>query len=72
MNPLELLGFGSIIDFEKEDSMSRVEENAEMIRQFDEEMLCVVSITGRILMDISKSLAVIADSMSREDGEKKE
>ena len=49
--------------------MSRVEENKEMIRKFEEDTCCMVSITGKILMDISKSLAIIADSVSREDGE---
>lgn len=47
--------------------MSRVEENEEMIRNFDESAFCILTITDRILVDISKSLAIIADSMSRED-----
>ena len=44
--------------------MSRVEESKEMIRKIDEGVFCIPSITDRILMDIAKSLAVIADSMS--------
>ena len=44
--------------------MSRVEENEEMIKYVDEHILVHSDITI-ILKDISKSLAVIADSMSR-------
>ena len=49
--------------------MSRVEEVKEKIRKIDEDMFCFPSITDRILMDISMSLAIIADSVSREDSE---
>lgn len=49
--------------------MSRVEEVKETIRKIDEDIFCFPSITDRILMDISISLAIIADSVSREDGE---
>ena len=44
--------------------MSRVEEAKEMIRKIDEGIFCIPSLTDRILMDIAKSLAVIADSVS--------
>ena len=44
--------------------MSRVEESKEMIRKIDENVFCIPSITDRILMDISKSLAMIADKIT--------
>lgn len=47
--------------------MIRVEENEKLIRRIDEDAFCLPTITDHILMDISKSLAIIADSMSRED-----
>ena len=43
------------------DAISRVEEAKETIRKIDENVFCIPSITDRILMDISISLAVIAD-----------
>ena len=49
--------------------MSRVEEIKETMRIIDEDIFCLPSITDRILMDISMSLAIIVDSVSREDGE---
>ena len=52
--------------------MTRVEEIKEKIRKIDEDIFCLPSITDRILMDISISLAIIADSVSREDGEQSE
>lgn len=52
--------------------MTRVEEVKETIRKIDEDPFCFPSITDRILMDISISFAIIADSMNREDREQNE
>ena len=70
--------FGFIDPFSfKEDSerMSKVEETKEMIKKIDENIFCIPSITDKILMDISISLAIIADKMASptgaESGDKK-
>lgn len=47
--------------------MNRVEENEKLIQRIDGDVFCIPTITDRILMDIAKSLAVIAGSVSRED-----
>jgi len=49
--------------------MTRVEEVKETIRKIDEDPFCFPSITDRILMDISVSLAIIADSVSKVESE---
>lgn len=45
--------------------MSRIEECTELIKHIDEDDICIP--TDYLLMDMAKSLAIIADSMSRED-----
>lgn len=54
--------------------MTRVEEIKETMRkmEIDQDLFCFPSITDRLLMDISMSLAIIADSVSKGDGEQNE
>lgn len=47
--------------------MSREEEVKETIRKIDKDTFCFTTITDRILMDISVSLAIIVDNTSREN-----
>ena len=49
-----------------------IEEIKEMIRRIDDSPFCIPSITDRILMDIAKSLAVIADKMASPTGAESE